>query len=83
MSIESLQEFGRKVQLDRELYEKLMYARALATVKVAADAGFTFTVEEAKALVDEVSAELADEQLEAVAGGLVGMPLPPRTKPDE
>lgn len=83
MSIESLRAFGRKVQVDRELYEELANARAAATVKVAADAGFAFTVDEARALVDQVSTELADEQLEAVAGGLVGMPLPIRTKPNE
>ena len=81
MSLESLREFGRKVQVDRELYEKLMKARAAAAVKVAADAGFTFTVEEARALVDEVSAEMSDEQLEAVAGGLIGMPVPTTRKP--
>ena len=81
MSLESLREFGRKVQVDRELYEKLMKTRAAAAVKVAADAGFAFTVEEARALVDEVSAEMSDEQLEAVAGGLIGMPVPTTRKP--
>ena len=80
MSLESLREFGRRVQVDRELYEKLMNARATAAVEVAAKAGFTFTVEEARALVDEVSAEMSDEQLEAVAGGLLGMPIPTTRK---
>lgn len=82
MSIESLRAFGRKAQVDRELYENLMNARAAATVKVAADAGFTFTVEEARGLIDEVSVDLSDEQLEAVAGGLIGMPLPVMRKPE-
>lgn len=81
MSTESLRAFGRKVQVDRALYEKLMMARAAAAVKVAADAGFTFTVEEARALIDEVATELNDEQLEAVAGGLIGMPFPITRKP--
>ena len=78
MSIESLQAFRRRVQVDGELFEALMAARAEAAVKVAAEAGFSFTVEEARALVDEVAAELSDEQLEAVAGGMVGMPFPSR-----
>ena len=82
MSLESLREFGRRVQVDRGLYEKLMNARAAAAVEVAASAGFTFTVEEARALVDEVSAEMSDEQLEAVAGGLIGMPIPTPKKPE-
>ena len=82
MSTESLRAFDRQVQVDRELYEKLMNARAAAAVKVAADAGFTFTVEEARALADQVSAELADEHLEAVAGGLVGMPFPVTRRPE-
>lgn len=78
MSIESLQAFRNKVQVDRELFEDLATARAEAAVKVAAEAGFSFTVEEARALVDEVTAELSDEQLEAIAGGLMGMPMPGR-----
>ena len=82
MSIESLQAFGRKAEVDRELYEKLMNARAAAAVEVAANAGFTFTVEEARSLIDEASVELSYEQLEAVAGGLIGMPFPNTTKPE-
>jgi predicted ribosomally synthesized peptide with nif11-like leader len=80
MSEESLRAFARKAQLDKGLNEKLMDACASAVVKVAADVGFTFTVEEARALIDEVSAGLSDEQLEAVAGGLIGMPFPFRTE---
>ncbi len=82
MSTESMRAFGRHVQVDGELYEKLMSARAAAAVQVAAEAGYTFSVEEARALVDQASAELADEQLEAVAGGLVGLPLSVMTRPE-
>ncbi len=81
MSTESLRAFGRQVQVNRELYEKLMKASAAAAAKVAADAGFRFTVEEARDLAEQASAELADEQLEAVAGGLVGLPFSVTTRP--
>ena len=76
MSLESLQAFRRKVQIDSQLHQSLRRARAAATVAAGASAGFEFTVDEVLSLVEEATAELSDEQLEAVAGGLLSMPFP-------
>ncbi len=75
MSSEDLRTFRRRVQVDSLLHEALKRARAEATVAVGASAGFTFEVEEVLSSVDEASTELNDEQLEAVAGGLLEMPF--------
>ncbi|MCH8149644.1 MAG: Nif11-like leader peptide family RiPP precursor [Planctomycetes bacterium] len=75
MSSDDLQEFRRRVQIDSRLHAALKRARAEATVAVGASAGFKFTPEEVLASVDEASTELSDEQLEAVAGGLLDMPF--------
>ena len=75
MSWDDLKNFRRKVQLDSRLHDALKRARAEATVAVGASAGFTFTAEEVLSSVDEASTELSDEQLEAVAGGLLDMPF--------
>ena len=75
MSWDDLKNFRRKVQLDSRLHDALKRARAEATVAVGASAGFTFTAEEVLSSVDEASSELSDEQLEAVAGGLLDMPF--------
>ena len=75
MSSDDLQAFRRRVKVDTLLHEALKRARAEATVVVGASAGFTFTAEEVLSSVDEASSELNDEQLEAVAGGLLDMPF--------
>ena len=75
MSSDDLQSFRRRVQVDSRLHEALKRARAEATVAVGASAGFTFTAGEVLSSVDEASTELSDEQLEAVAGGLLEMPF--------
>ncbi len=75
MSSDDLGAFRRRVQVDPLLHEALKRARADATVAVAASAGFTFTAEEVLSSVDDVSIELSDAQLEAVAGGLLYMPF--------
>lgn len=75
MSSDDLQNFRRRVQVDAALHEALKRARAEATVVVGASAGFTFTAEEVLSSVDEASTVLSDEQLEAVAGGLLEMPF--------
>ena len=75
MSLDDLKNFRRQVQLDSSLHNALKRARAEATVTVGASAGFKFTAEEVLSSVEEASAELSDEQLEAVAGGLVEMPF--------
>ena len=75
MSSDDLHNFRRRVQVDSPLHEALKRARAEATVAVGASAGFTFTAEEVLNSVGEASTELSDEQLEAVAGGLLDMPF--------
>ena len=75
MSSDDLGAFRRRVQIDSLLHEALKRARAEATVAVGASSGFTFTAEEVLSSVDDASAELCDEQLEAVAGGLLEMPF--------
>ncbi len=75
MSSDDLQDFRRRVQIDSQLHDALKKARADATVAVGASAGFTFTTEEVLSSVDEASTDLSDEQLEAVAGGLLDMPF--------
>ena len=75
MSLDDLGAFRRKVQVDTRLHEALKRARAAATVAVGASSGFTFTAEEVLSSVDDASTELSDEQLEAVAGGLLQMPF--------
>ena len=75
MALDDLQNFRRRVQLDSQLHDALKKARAEATVVVGASAGFSFTVDEVLSSVDEASTELSDEQLEAVAGGLLEMPF--------
>lgn len=68
-------EFRTKVEQDPELRERLLAARAEATVKVAADAGFTITTEEARREFPTVTEDLSDDRLEAIAGGLLDMPF--------
>ena len=75
MSLDDLQSFRRRVQLDSQLHDALKKARAEATVVVGASGGFSFTADEVLSSVDEASTELSDEQLEAVAGGLLEMPF--------
>ena len=75
MSLDDLGAFRRRVQVDALLHEALKKARAAATVAVAAKYGFSFTADEVLSSVDEVSNELSDAQLEAVAGGLLEMPF--------
>ena len=82
MPIESVTKFWQKAQQDAALLAKLAAIPAddqqtalAALVKVAAEAGFTFTVKEYDAAIKEEltrrygAAELSEQQLEAVAGG--------------
>src|SRR5262245_11134225 len=84
MSSEAVQKFWQKAQQDPALLKKLTaippddQQAAIATlVKVAAAAGFVFTAQEYDAAIKEeltrqhAAAELSDQQLEAVAGGLL------------
>ena len=75
MPLDDLGAFRRRVQLDSFVHESLKKSRAAATVAVGASFGFTFMAEEVLSSVDDASTELSDEQLEAVAGGLLEMPF--------
>lgn len=81
MSRKSLDAFRRSLATDAELLEKVRQARLAATVQVATAAGFEITAEELAAVVEEVSSELCDERLEAVAGGLLNVPVSTRIEP--
>ena len=73
MSLDDLQTFRRRVQIESPLHQALKRARAEATVAVGASDGFTFTTKDVLSSVNEASTELSNEQLEAVAGGLLDM----------
>ena len=75
MSSDDLHAFRRRVQIDSKLHEELKRARAEVTAAIGASAGFTFSAEEVLDSVEDASTELSDEQLEAVAGGLLEMPF--------
>ena len=67
MSEEQLKAFLEAVKADAGLQEKLKAAGdADAVVAVAKDAGFLITAEELK----NAQAEVSDEELEGVAGGM-------------
>jgi predicted ribosomally synthesized peptide with nif11-like leader len=74
MSWESLDAFRKKLEETPELREKLLSARAKATMQVAAEEGFTITLLEARDEVTKWYTELDDEHLEAVAGGILQIP---------
>ena len=75
MSSDGLRAFRRRVQVDSPLHEAMKRARAEVTVAVGASAGFTFMAEDVLSSVNEASTVLSDEQLETVAGGLLGIPF--------
>jgi predicted ribosomally synthesized peptide with nif11-like leader len=69
MSEEQLKAFWEAVQADEDLQEKLKGARdADAVVAIAEGAGFVISAEELQSEAEE--RELADEELEGVAGGV-------------
>lgn len=69
MSIQSLETFMAKVEQDPELKQKLTDQAdengipLAAVAKLAAEKGYEFSVE-------DISSELSEDQLDAVAGGL-------------
>lgn len=75
MSREALDAFRNKVEKTPVLREKLLSTLANATMVVAAEAGFSITLEEARDDFTEADTELNDERLEAIAGGLLQMPF--------
>ena len=75
MSSDDFRAFRRRVQVDSPLHEAMKRARPEVTVAVGASAGFTFMAEDVLSSVNEASTVLSDEQLEAVAGGLLEIPF--------
>ena len=83
MSVEQVKAFFDKVKSDESLAQKLKDAQAAykgdtsdkdaavaaVVIPVAAQAGFTFTVDDFKAFVDNSEGEASENELDAVAGG--------------
>ena len=83
MSVEQVKAFFAKVKEDSALAQELKDAEAAyngntsnkvaefaeIVIPVAAQAGFTFTVDDFKAFVDNSEGEISEEELDAVAGG--------------
>jgi predicted ribosomally synthesized peptide with nif11-like leader len=75
MSQEALEAFRKALETNPGLLEQIRQARVAATVQVAVAAGFEITVEELGDVIQESGAELSEERLEAVAGGLLNLPF--------
>lgn len=70
MSEEQLKAFLEKVQADTSLKEKLKTAaNANAVAVIAKDAGFSISTDEITKVRSQVTTEIADEELEALAAG--------------
>ncbi|MEW6358665.1 MAG: Nif11-like leader peptide family natural product precursor [Planctomycetota bacterium] len=80
MSVKNVKAFLAKADKDKDLGQKL---RALITtttgkdekalpefVQIGAEAGFKFTVDEARTALQQELDEISDKQLNAVAGGI-------------
>ena len=82
MSEDQLKAFLEKVKGDTSLQEKLKAASdADAVVSIAKEEGFSISIDDIKAQLLELSdeagdAELSDEELEGVAGGVAVGELP-------
>ena len=75
MSIASLNQFQNKVMQDSALQEQFKTTEATSpeslgelAVKLGAERGYSFTLEDIQATVDQ---ELSDAELESVAGGIL------------
>ncbi len=70
MSEEQLRAFLEKVKGDTSLQEKLKAAAdANAVAAIAKEAGFSISADDLTKAQSELSEELSEEELEAVAGG--------------
>jgi predicted ribosomally synthesized peptide with nif11-like leader len=75
MSLEKAKSFLNKAEEDENLREKLegLEGDGVAAVKLGAEFGFEFTVEEFNAAMDEMYyGDLSDDELEDAAGGQTG-----------
>jgi predicted ribosomally synthesized peptide with nif11-like leader len=69
MAVEDAKKFIEKLRSDPELGKKLETASDEERVKIVSQEGYDFTPEEFKTAALEMSPELSDEDLDAVAGG--------------
>ena len=75
MSEEQLKGFLEAVAADEGLQEQLKAAADTdAVVEIAKATGFVVSAEELEALVLQVQAEISEEELQGVAGGLLSHP---------
>ena len=65
MTRESAEKFIKKMKTDESFFESMQNAEPSERAKIIAGAGFNFTGDEIKKVLDEVS----DEELMSVAGG--------------
>ena len=72
MSEEQLKAFISKVQSDESLQNKLK-AEGADVVAIAKEAGFNITAADLMRYQAQAVAELSDEELEALATGIVGI----------
>ena len=75
MSIEQIENFIALVRVDRNLQEQVKSAPDIdATVEIAKTAGFDITIPELIRFQAKATAELTDDELEKVAGGIYLFP---------
>jgi predicted ribosomally synthesized peptide with nif11-like leader len=77
MSVQSARDFIKRIETDEDLKEQLEAAPDHETRRqIVQSAGFDFTEDEFKQMVDELAAaasqELTEEELQEVAGGRIG-----------
>ena len=88
MSVETVQAFWQKAQTDPKLRQQLQHVKTgakdksvAAVVRIAAAAGFVFSVSDYETALREESArqhaagELSEQQLTEMAGGARGVPV--------
>lgn len=75
MSLKDAQAFLKKAGVDAALRAKVesLVDDSAAAVKLGAEQGFVFTVDEFVTAYDEAFGELSDEELTDAAGGLGGI----------
>jgi len=72
MSLESAKEFLEKIKIDSDLRQKVQKIQNKeARFGYIRSLGYDFTPDELKSLCDDMPDELSDEDLEAVAGGMI------------
>jgi predicted ribosomally synthesized peptide with nif11-like leader len=79
VSIETVKKFLQKTRQDHELrarvtaiHERERESASAAVVRLAAESGFAFTVQEYDSAVqEELAGEMSDEALEMVSGGRI------------